>query len=79
MTTVELVTFKERKGRPAKLTLTCPFYLLSRARLFVTPWTVAHQPPMYMGCSRQRYWSVLPFPSLGDLPDPGIEPVEIKS
>ena len=48
--------------------------LLSRVRLFVTPWTVAHQAPPSMGFSRQEYWSGLPFPSPGDLPDPGIEP-----
>ena len=36
-------------------------------------WTVAHQAPPSMGFSRQEYWSGLPFPSLGDLPDPGIE------
>ena len=47
---------------------------LSRVRLFATPWTVAHQAPLSMGFSRQEYWSGLPFPSLGDLPDPGIEP-----
>ena len=47
---------------------------LSRIRLFVTPWTVAHQAPPSMGSSRQEYWSGLPFPSPGDLPDPGIEP-----
>ena len=38
------------------------------------PWTVAHQAPPSMGFSRQEYWSGLPFPSPGDLPDPGIEP-----
>ena len=47
---------------------------LSRVRLFATPWTVAHQAPPSMGFSRQEYWSGLPFPSPGDLPDPGIEP-----
>ena len=47
---------------------------LSRVRLFVTPWTVAHQAPPSMGFSRQEYWSGLPFPSPGDLPNPGIEP-----
>ena len=41
----------------------------------VTPWTVAHQAPMSMGFSKQEYWSGLPFPPPGDLPDPGIEPV----
>ena len=39
-----------------------------------TPWTVAPQAPLPMGFSRQEYWSGLPFPSPGDLPDPGIEP-----
>ena len=47
---------------------------LSRVRLFATLWTVAHQPPLFMGFSRQEYWSGLPFPSPGDLPDPEIEP-----
>ena len=47
---------------------------LSRVRLFATPWTVAHQAPPSMGFSRQEYWSGLPFPFPGDLPDPGIEP-----
>ena len=47
---------------------------LSRVQLFATPWTVAYQAPLSMGFSRQEYWSGLPFPSPGDLPDPGIEP-----
>ena len=38
------------------------------------PWTVAYQAPLSMGFSRQEYWSGLPFPSPGDLPNPGIEP-----
>ena len=41
----------------------------------MTPWTVAHQAPLSMGFLRQESWSGLPFPSPGDLPDPGIEPV----
>ena len=40
----------------------------------VIPWTAIHQPPLSMEFSRQAYWSGLPFPSPGDLPDPGIEP-----
>ena len=48
--------------------------LLSRVRFFATPWTVAYQAPPSMGFSRQECWSGLPFPSPGDLPDPGIEP-----
>ena len=42
---------------------------------FATPWTVAHQAPLSMGFLRQEYWSGLPFPSPGDLPDPGIRPM----
>ena len=48
--------------------------LLSHVRLFATPWTVAHQAPLSMGFSRQKYWSGVPFPSPGILPDPGITP-----
>ena len=48
--------------------------LLSPIQLFATPWTVAYQAPPSMGFFRQEYWSGLPFPSPGDLPDPGIEP-----
>ena len=48
--------------------------LLSRVLLFATPWTVAYQAPLSMGFSRQEYWSGLPFPSPGDLLDPGFEP-----
>ena len=47
---------------------------LSRVWLFATPWTVAHQAPLSMRFSRQEYWSGLPFPSPGNLPDAGIEP-----
>ena len=47
--------------------------MLSRARLFATPWTAIHQVPLSMRFSRQGYWSGLPFPSPGDLPNPGIE------
>ena len=47
---------------------------LSCVRLFVTPWTVAHQAPWSMGFSRHEYWSGLPFPSAGDLPNPEIKP-----
>ena len=46
---------------------------LSRVRLFATSWTVAYQAPLSMEFSRQECWSGLPFPSLGDLPNPEIE------
>ena len=51
----------------------------SRVRLTVTPLTVARQAPLSMGFPRQEYWSGLPFPSPGGLPDPGIEPTSLKS
>ena len=47
--------------------------MFSHVRLSVTPWSVACQAPVSMEFSRQEYWSGLPFPSLGNLPDPGIE------
>ena len=47
--------------------------LLSCVQLFETPWTVAYQDPPSMGFSRQEYWSEVPFPSPGDLPNPGME------
>ena len=53
--------------------------VLSHVQLFVTPWTVAHQAPLSMGFSRQEYWSGLPHPAPGDLPNPGIEPTSLTS
>ena len=60
----------------------CPFIyiqiyickLLSCVQLSATPWTIVHQAPLFMVSSRQEYWSGLPFPSPGDLPDPGSNP-----
>ena len=57
----------------------CVLSCFSRVQLFATPWTVAHQAPLSMGFSRQEYWSGLPFPFPGDLPDPGIEPTSLMS
>ena len=51
----------------------CVLSHFSHVQLFATPWTVARQAPLSMGFSRQEPWSGLPFPSPGDLPDPGIE------
>ena len=53
--------------------------MLSLVQLFATPWTLAHQAPLSMGFSRQEHWSGPPFPSPGDLPDPGIEPASLVS
>ena len=67
---------------PAKQTMVhsydgilCVCESLSHVRLFAIPWIItAHQPPLSVEFSMQEYWSGLPFPSLGDLPDPGIKP-----
>ena len=58
--------FKRKKEKKVKS--------LSRVQLFATPWTIANQAYTSIGFSRQGYWSGLPFPSPGDLPDPGVEP-----
>ena len=47
--------------------------MLSHVQLFATPRTVAHQAPLSMGIFRQEYWNGLPFPSPGNIPDPGIK------
>ena len=56
----------QRDGSGGLVTKLCPTLAI--------PWTVACQAPLSMGLSRWEYWSELPFPSPGDLPDPGIEP-----
>ena len=48
--------------------------VFSCVQLFATLWTVAHQAPLPMGFSRKEYWSGLPIPSPGDLPNPGLKP-----
>ena len=48
-------------------------------QLFATPWTVALLAPLSMGCSRQEYYSGLPCPPSGDLPDPGIKPLSLRT
>ena len=50
-------------------------YMLSHVQPFATPWTVAHQAPLFLGFPQQEYWSGLLFPPPGDLLDPVIEPV----
>ena len=51
----------------------------THVQLFVTQWTVAYQAPVTMGFSRPEYWSGVPFPTPGALPNPGIEPVSLMS
>ena len=53
-------------------------WVLCCVRLFVTLWTLACKPPLSMGFSRQEYWSGLPCPPPGDLPDPGIKPASLR-
>ena len=68
--------FKEHLRRPVSHVNTCSYCCLV-AKLCLTllrPWTVTCQAPLSMGFPRQAYWGGLPFPSLGDLPDPGIRP-----
>ena len=68
---------------PASAIMPCqpsPIIVLSHFRhvpLFATPWTVAHQPPLSIGFSREEYWSRLPCPPPGDLTNPGIEPTAL--
>ena len=57
----------------------CMLRCFTRARLCATLWTVACQAPLPMGFSRQEYWSGLPCPPPGDLPNPGIEPASLMS
>ena len=62
----------EPLGKPLKVKVKVKW--LSRVGLFATPWTIAYQDPLSTGFSKQEYWSGLPFPSPGYLPNPGIEP-----
>ena len=67
-----------RKGGVPLKNLSFCFLLtrvLSRSHFFATPWTIAHQAPLPMWFPLQEYWSGLPFPSLGNLPNPGIKPM----
>ena len=69
-------THTQRRAR-IPIRLLCALDMLSHfscVRLRVTPWTIAHQALLSMGFSRQEYWSGLPFPSLGERPNPRIEP-----
>ena len=74
-----VLTMTSELGRGSELTL-LPWTavivaeLLNCIRFFVTPRILAHQAPLSVGFPRQEYWSGLPFPSPGDLPDPGTEP-----
>ena len=64
----------EKKKQDVTFSFVAAVQLLNPVCLFATSWTVAHQAPLSMEFSRQEYWSGLPFPSPGDIPNPGIEP-----
>ena len=51
--------------------------VLSQVQLFMTPWTVAHQAPLFMGFLRQEYWSGLSITPPGELPNPGVKPTSL--
>ena len=65
-------SLSEPSGKPPSIQFSS-VQSLSHVQLFATPWTVARQAPLFMGFSRQEYWSGLPLPSPGDLPDSGME------
>ena len=71
----------DKPAREANLRPVCVYACshFNHIPLFVTSWTVARQAPLCMGFSRQEYWSGLPCPPPGDLPDPGIEPPSLTS
>ena len=58
-----------------KILCMCVLSRFSHVRLFATLWTIAHEAVLSMGFFKQEYWSGVPFPPPGDLPNPGIEPV----
>ena len=61
------------------MTGACMLSHFSCVQLFAAPWTVARQAPLFMGFARQEYWSGLPCPPPGDIPNPGIKPVSLMS
>ena len=72
-------TWKKKKLQKSYIFERGLLYVLSHVRHFMTPWTVARWAPPSMGFPRQEYWSGLPFPAPGDLPDPGIKPTSLVS
>ena len=70
---------RDGSTRPPYMPACCLLSHFSCVQLFATLWTVAHQAPLSMGFSRQEYWDGLPFPSLGNLPNPGIETISFMS
>ena len=72
-------TLSQREGRFKYIFYECVLSLISCVELFVILWTVAQQAPLSMGFSKQEYWSGLPWPPPGDLPDTEIHPASLIS
>ena len=68
-----------REGPPLTHSVCSCARALSHVQLSAIPWTVAYRSPLSMGFPRQEYWSGVPFPTSGGLPDPGIEPKSLAS
>ena len=73
MKNVLTISYQEKKNSHKVLYKATKWKSLSHAWLFATPWTVAYQAPLSMEFFRPEYWSGKPFPSLEDLPNPGIK------
>ena len=73
------INYETRKFSPHCLWYSLSVCVLSCVLHFAIPWTVARCAPLSMEFSRQEYWSRLPFPIAGDLPNPGIEPTSLAS
>ena len=73
------VTLSRGVRDPSNHSKSCMLSHFSHVQLFVTLWTIAHQAPLSRGLFTQEYWSGLPCPAPGDLPDPGIEPMSLMS
>ena len=67
-------TIRQMETQSSKVVCVRVLSYFRHVQLFVTPWTVAHQAPLSVRFSRQEYWSGLPCPPPGDLPNPGMEP-----
>ena len=63
----------ESPRKPQRMECACVLSCFSCVQLFVTQWTIAHQAPLSLGFSRQEYWSGLPCPPPGDIPDPELK------
>ena len=78
--TIKLFSLEKKVNSNLSIVRLCVWaQLLSHVQLFVTPWTVAHWAPLSMEFSGQEYWNRLPFPTPGDLPDLGTEPMSLGS